>query len=93
MAKRARFLIIAVLLTVLDLAVVVCHGWPVWTAWSGDVWNRGLVVLLAVLGATSRANLWAQVVPAQNVPPRGRSANREQAAAPIPVEARGQADV
>jgi hypothetical protein len=92
-AKRARFLIIAVLLTVLDAAVVVWHCLPVWTAWSGDVWNRGLVVLLAALGTTSLANLWVQVVPAQNVLLDGRSANREQAAAPIPVEARGQADV
>ena len=37
MTKRPRFLIIAVLLTFLDLAVVVCYGWPVWTAWSGDI--------------------------------------------------------
>jgi len=33
--KRTGYLIIAVLLTVLDGAVVVCSGWPVWTAWSG----------------------------------------------------------
>ena len=93
MTKRPRFLIIAVLLTFLDLAVVVCYGWPVWTAWSGDILERGLLVLLAALGATSLANVWAQVVPAQNILPGGRSADREQTAVPIPVEARGQADV
>ena len=62
MTKRPRFLIIAVLLTFLDLAVAVCYGWPVWTAWSGDILERGLLVLLAALGATSLANVWAQVV-------------------------------
>jgi hypothetical protein len=29
MTKRPRFLIIAALLTFLDLAMVVCYGWPV----------------------------------------------------------------
>ena len=93
MTKRPRFLIIAVLLTFLDLAVVVCHGWPVWTTWSGDLWNRGLSVLLAALGATSLANVWAQVVPALNEPPCGRRGDREQTAAGIQVDARGQAHV
>jgi hypothetical protein len=91
--KRPRFLIIAVLLTFLDLAVVVCHGWPVWTTWSGDLWSRWLSVLLAALGATSLANVWAQVVPAQNFLSGDRSAYLEHTAVPIPVEARGQADV
>ena len=93
MTKRPRFLIIAVLLTFLDLAVVVCHGWPVWTTWSGDPWNRGILVLLAALGASSLANVWAQVVPAPNDPPCGRRADREHTVSGIQVEARGQADV
>ena len=93
MTKRPRFLTIAVLLTFLDLAVVVCYGWPVWTTWSGDLWSRGILVLLAALGATSLANVWAQVVPAQDVLLGGRSADREQIAVPIPVQVQGQADV
>jgi hypothetical protein len=91
--KRPRILVIAVLLAFLHLAVVVCCGRPVWTTWSVDLWNRGILVLLAALGATSLANVWAQVIPAQNILPGGRSADREQTAAPIPLEARGQADV
>ncbi len=93
MTKRPRFLIIAALVTFLDLAVAVCHGWPVWTAWSGDILERGLLVLLTALGVTSVANVWAQVVPAPNDPPCGRRADREQTAAGIQVEARGQVDV
>ena len=93
MTKRPRFLIIAVLLTFLDLAVVVCCGWPVWTTWPGDPWSRGILVLLAALGATSLANVWAQVVPAQDILLGGRSADREQIAVPIPVQVQGQADV
>jgi len=91
--RRTGYLIIAVLLTVLDGAVVVCYGWPVWTAWSEEIMGRGLLVLLAALGATSLANVWAQVVPAPNDPPGGRRADREQTAAGIQVEARGQTDV
>ena len=56
--KRPRLLIIAVVLTVLDVAMDLSYGWPVWAVSSGDVWNRGLVVLLAALGATSLANVW-----------------------------------
>ncbi len=93
MTKRPRFFIIAVLLTVLDVTVVVCCGWPVWTARSGDLWNRGLVVLLAALGATSLANVWAQVVPVQDILVGGRNADREQIAVPIPIQVQGQADV
>jgi hypothetical protein len=91
--RRTGYLIIAVLLTVLDGAVVVCYGWPVWTARSEDFLERGLLVLLAALGATSLANVWAQVVPALNEPPCGRRADREQTAAGIQVDARGRADV
>ena len=93
MTKRPRFLIIAVLLTFLDLAVVVCYGWPVWTTWSGDPWSRGILVLLAALGATSLANVWAQVVPSQDILLGDRSTDREQIAVPIPVQVQGQADV
>lgn len=91
--RRTGYLTIAVLLTVLDGAVVVCYGWPVWTAWSEEIMGRGLLVLLAALGATSLANVWAQVVPAQNFLSGDRSADLEHTAVPIPVEARGQADV
>ena len=93
MTKRPRYLIIAALLTFLDLAVVVCYSWPVWTTSSGDPWNRGILVLLAALGATSLANIWAQVVTGPNGLPCGRSADREQIAVPIPVQVQGQADV
>ena len=93
MTKRPRFLIIAVSLTFLDLAVVVCYGWPVWTKWSGDPWSRGILVLLAALGATSLANIWAQVVPVQDILLGGRSADGEQIAVPIPIRVQGQADV
>jgi hypothetical protein len=93
MKARTRYLAIAILLTVLDVAVLVCYGWPVWTTWSGDLWSRGILVLLAALGATSLASVWAQMGAAQDVLPERQSADHEQTAVPIPVEARGQADV
>jgi hypothetical protein len=90
---RPRFLIIAVLLTVLDLAVDISYGWPVWTERSGDVWNRWLAVLLAALGASSLANVWAQVVPARDIVLGDRCADGVQTAMAISQETRGQADV
>jgi hypothetical protein len=94
MAKRPRFLIIAILLTVIEVAVVICYGWPFWTAWSGNAWDRGLGVLLAALGATSLANVWAQVlVPAQDILSSERSADGEEDAVPIPTQVRGEANV
>lgn len=93
MTKRPRFLIIAVLLTFLDLAVVVCYGWQVWTTWSGDPWIRGTLVLLVALGATSLVNVWTQVASTQTLLPGDRSAGRERTVVPIQVEARGRADV
>jgi hypothetical protein len=93
MNARTWYLVTAILLTALDLAVVVFQGWPVWTTRSSDPWNRGIFILLASLGATSLANGWTQVVFAPDILLGGRSADREQSAVPIPVEERGQADV
>jgi hypothetical protein len=91
--KRPRFLIIAVLLTFLDLAVVACCDWPDWREWSGDIWERGFLVLLAALGATSLANVWVQVVTRQDVLYEGRSADGKKLSVSIPVQVQGQGDV
>jgi len=91
--RRLSYLIIAVLLTVLDGAVTVYYSTTIWAAWAGDLPARGLLVFFAALEATSLANVWAQVVPALNEPPCGRRGDREQTAAGIQVDARGQADV
>ena len=57
-------------LTVPDGLVTVNYGWPVWMAWSGDRWSRGLLLMMAVMAATSLANLWNQALqPSAN--PRG----------------------
>ena len=93
MTKRPKFLIIAVLLTFLDLAVVVCCDWPVWTTRSADLWSRGILFLLAALGATSLANVWAQVVPRQDALYEGRSADGKKTSVSIPVQVQGKADV
>jgi hypothetical protein len=91
--KRARFLLIAVLLTVLDVAGVVCYGWPVWRDWPEDIWGHGFLVLLAALGATSLANVWAQTVPGPDAPRVTQSVRCWKSAGPIRVQARGQTDV
>lgn len=62
MVERKTYLTIALLLTVLDAVVVLRYGGAIWTAWSGVVWIRLRMLLLAVLSATSLANVWTQAI-------------------------------
>jgi hypothetical protein len=60
--ERKTYFTIALLLTILDAVVVVRYGGSIWTAWSGVVWIRLRMLLLAALSATSLANVWAQAI-------------------------------
>ena len=93
MARRPRFLIIAVLLTALDVGVDLSCGWQVWTTWPGDIWNRGFVLLWAALGGTSLASVWAQVTSAQVAPTGAKITGHGQNAGLFPAQARGRTDV
>lgn len=62
MAKRPRYLIIAVLLTMLDAVVTVREGAAIWREWSADIWACGVQVLFAALGVISLANVWAHAL-------------------------------
>jgi len=68
--KRWCYLVIAVSLTVSYGFVTVYYGWPVWRASSGDIWISGLLFMMAAIGATPLANLWAQAMP-RSAKPRG----------------------
>ena len=93
MTKRPRFLIIAILLTFLNVAVTVYSGVAIWTAWPGDIWNRELLALLAALGVTSLVNVWVQAL-ARSVDLLGRrTIESEHGATRIPTEARGSGNV
>ena len=72
MGKREGYLVIAASLTVSDGFVTVYYGWPVWRAWSGDIWSRGLLFMMVAMGATSLANLWVQAIPLSARPRGGR---------------------
>ena len=62
MAERKAYLTIALLLTILEAVVVLRYGGAIWTAWSGVVWIRLRMLLLAALSATSLANVWTQAI-------------------------------
>lgn len=62
MAERKAYLTIALLLTILDAVVILHYGGATWTGWSGVVWIRLRMLLLAALSATSLANVWAQAI-------------------------------
>ena len=93
MKGRTSYFMIAMLLTILNVAVTVHYGVAIWKALSGDIWDRGLLVLLAALGATSLANVWVQAVFGSGVSAGGRNEECVRGAAPIPAEARGQGNV
>ena len=60
--ERKTYFTIALLLTILDAAVVLRYGGAIWTACSGVVWIRLRTLLLAALSATALANVWAQAI-------------------------------
>jgi prepilin signal peptidase PulO-like enzyme (type II secretory pathway) len=91
MKCRLNYLAIVVLLTLLDAVVTLYYGTAVWAAWSGDMLARGLLVLFAVLGATSLANVWVQAGSSRRV--RSECPRPRRGTVPIPTEMRGQSDV
>jgi hypothetical protein len=70
--KRRGNPVIAVSLKVSDGFVTVYYSWPVWRAWTGDAWSRGLLFMMGVKRTTSLANLWAQAIPLSAKPRGGR---------------------
>ena len=85
MRLRPKWLTIAVVMTLLDTVVTIYYGTAVWVAWSGDILARGLLVLLAAVGATSLANVWVQTGSSMRA--------RAEGIQPIAAEMRGQSDV
>lgn len=85
MRSRQNYLAIALLLTVLDAVVTVYYGAAAWAAWSGDILARGLLILLAAVGATSLANVWVQAASSMHA--------RAEGIQPVAAEMRGQSDV
>jgi hypothetical protein len=91
MKWRLNYLAIALLLTMLDAAVIVYSGTALWAAWSGDVLARGMLVLFTGLGATSLANVWVHAVCRVRV--GSGDITPRQNPVPISAELRGQSDV
>jgi hypothetical protein len=89
---RSRFLIIAVLITTLNLTVVIYCDWPVWSS-SGDIWNCGVSALLAALGVIPSVNLWVQAAFASDDQVVVTSAAQGEAELPVLALDRGQANV
>jgi hypothetical protein len=81
------------LLTLLNAAVTMYSGVAIWKAWPGDIWDSGLLVLLAVLGTTSLANVWVQAIFGAGVSLGRRTIECGRGATPIPAEMRGSVNV
>lgn len=93
MKGRKGYFMIALLLTLLNAAVTVYSGVAIWKARPGDVWDRGLMVLLASLGATSLVNVWVQTILGSEVSLGSRTIECGQGVKSIPAEARGHGNV
>ena len=93
MKGRTGYFMLALLLTILNAVVTVHYGVAIWKAWPGDIWDRGLLVLLSSLGATSLVNVWVQAILGSGVSLGSRTIECGQGATPIPAEMRGHADV
>jgi hypothetical protein len=88
MKKRTRYRMVALALTVIDAAVALRYGGAIWAAWSGDLWTRLVIFVLAGVWATTLAKVWAYAsgfrCPARALPLNSTS---------VRVEAQGEADV
>lgn len=93
MAERAKYLTVAVLLTILGAVVAVYSSVAIWKAWAGDIWACALLAFFAALEATSLANVWAQTLSGLSASFSGRISECGRTTTPIPAEARGHSDV
>lgn len=91
MRWRLNYLAIAVALTVLDAVVTVYYGTAVWTAWSGDILARGLLVLFAAIATTSLANIWVRA--GYRFRAGSEEAESPRSLVPTSTVLRGQSDV
>jgi hypothetical protein len=92
-AERKAYLTIALLLTVLDAVMVLRYGGAIWTGWSGVVWIRLRMLLLAALSATSLANVWAQAIYGLDRALDGKPSALALSAAATRTEPKGEGDV
>ena len=93
MAERKAYLTIALLLTILEAVVVLRYGGAIWTAWSGVVWIRPRMLLLAALSTTSLANVWAQAIYGLGRALDGKPSALALSAAANRAEPQGEGDV
>lgn len=93
MKGRTGYFMIALLLTLLNAVATVYCGVAIWKAWPGDIWGRGILVFLAVFGATSVANVWVQAVLGSSGSLLGLTIERGQGATLIAAETRGSGNV
>lgn len=93
MVERKTYLTIALLLTILDAVVVLRYGGAIWTTWSGVVWIRLRMPLLAALSATSLANVWAQAIYGLGRTRQGKQSAPALSLAANRTEPQGEGDV
>jgi hypothetical protein len=58
MGKRTRCLTTAAFVTMLDAAVATHYGSLVWKVFSGIIWSKLLLLLLAAVWATTLLHVW-----------------------------------
>ena len=93
MAERKAYLTVALLLTILDAAVVLRYGGAIWTGWSGVVWIRLRMLVLAALSATSLVNVWTQAIYGLGRALDGKPSAPALSAAATRTEPHGEGDV
>lgn len=93
MEVRAKHFIIAVSLTILDAVVAVHYGGVIWRAWSGIIWIRMTLLLLAALWATTLLDLWTRAYYDLRYAVRVRGMRLSPSLVTTPTELRRESDV
>jgi hypothetical protein len=90
---RMSYLILAVLLTFLDVVVLVCFSKATWIASAGDLPAREVLVFFTALEATSLASVWIQCGSGLRASPERPNPRPTRNVTPITAEKRGQSGV
>lgn len=93
MVNCRKYLATAVLQTGLGVAVVWRYGGAIWSAWSGIIWARLLLILLLTMMLTSLLRVWYRAGYALQPTCQKRSCEAVSAVAATRKVLRGEGDV
>ena len=93
MTQTMKGFLLAILLTVLDGAVVAYYGPAIWQAWAVVPPIRVLLLLVAGIGSFTLGDIWARIFAFHSIRTRQHAFSEAQRSAPATADLMEGADV